>query len=58
MDFVQGSAATGVGPALIFDDGADTLYFDQDGAGGAEQTLLAQFALPGTTLQEFDFWVM
>ena len=35
------NAAQGAGPQFIFDEGRDALYYDDDGAGGADAILIA-----------------
>jgi Ca2+-binding RTX toxin-like protein len=59
VKFVQGSAATGAGPSIVYDQANGSVYFDQDGTGAAAQQLLAHVALPiGTALHSSDFTVL
>jgi Ca2+-binding RTX toxin-like protein len=59
VQFVQGSAATGAGASIVYDQANGLVYFDQDGTGGAAQQLLAHVTLPvGATLHSSDFMVL
>lgn len=39
--FTAGTAAVGSGAQLVYDDATDNLWYDADGAGGADQILIA-----------------
>jgi hypothetical protein len=56
--FTAGTGAVGGGAQFIFDDVLDRLYYDADGAGGADKVLLANFAtLPAPGVQAGDIIV-
>ena len=52
--FIFGSEALDSDDRLIYDQSSSTLYYDADGAGGADQTLLANLNF-GATLLHTDF---
>jgi Ca2+-binding RTX toxin-like protein len=57
--FVVGSAATGTGPAVIFNNTTDEVWWDADGSGAGAARLLAHLALPSSaTLSASDFLIV
>ena len=56
--FTYGTEAVGAGAQFVYDTALDLLYYDADGAGGADATLLAQFASPiGGDITAADIFV-
>ena len=52
--FVEGTAAADAEDRIIYDSASGFIYYDADGAGGAEQILFARVS-PGTDLSNTDF---
>jgi Ca2+-binding RTX toxin-like protein len=52
-----GSSASGPGAQIVYNSATGALYYDQDGAGGANQTQFATLDV-GLTLDADDFWVV